>query len=176
MSHHPHQLRNSHSINLIERRRQQLLITIINVVRRNRTITCIYFLSVLAVISVSGSQSPLITITSRGSPSRSEIHFSPAPNSPKSTLREIHVSRPDSSLVPINRQGNNTSSITYANRNDHSFHASHGASTTTSQRDSPVTSPPPTVHTFGRAPSVSSKEKIQSQKYNFSVLPAISSN
>ncbi|CAF0782119.1 unnamed protein product [Adineta ricciae] len=105
------------------------------------------------VISVNASQSPLITITARGSPSRSEIHFSPAPNSPKSTLREIRVSRPDSPLVPINRQGNNTPSITYANGNDHNIHASHGASTTTNQRELPVTSPPPTVHMFGRAPS-----------------------
>ncbi|UJR26863.1 hypothetical protein I4U23_008174 [Adineta vaga] len=111
------------------------------------------------VINLSASQSPLITITARGSPNRSEIRFSPSPNPPKSTIREFRISRPDSPSTSINRQGINNPSITpYTNGNDHNFHASHGAPPhTTNQRELPVTSPPPppppAIQIFGRAPS-----------------------
>ncbi|CAF2814343.1 unnamed protein product [Rotaria sp. Silwood2] len=59
-----------------------------------------------AVISVS-SRSPLITIASGGSPSRSEIRVSSSPTTNKSTLREIRISRPDSPSISINRTGPN---------------------------------------------------------------------
>jgi len=56
-----------------------------------------------ALINISASQSPLITIASAGSPSRSEIRVSSSPQTNKSTLREIRISRPDSPSILINR-------------------------------------------------------------------------
>ena len=66
-----------------------------------------FYLFCLALISVSAKQSPLITIASGGSPTRSEIRLSSAPNPNKSTLREIRISRPDSPSISINRTGTN---------------------------------------------------------------------
>jgi hypothetical protein len=107
-----------------------------------------------ALISVSASQSPLITIASRGSPNRSEIRFSSSPNPTKSTLREIRISRPDSPSISINRQGINNQPITYSNGNDNAFYISLGTPTNTNQRELSVSSPPPSVHMLGRTPSV----------------------
>lgn len=55
------------------------------------------------MINISASQSPLITIASAGSPTRSEIRVSSSPQTNKSTLREIRISRPDSPSILINR-------------------------------------------------------------------------
>ncbi len=103
-----------------------------------------------ALISVTASQSPLITIASRGSPNRSEIRFSPSPNPTKSTVREIRISRPDSPSISINnRQGIPNQPITYTNGNDNAFHISLGAPTNTNQRELSVSSPPPSIHLLG---------------------------
>ncbi|CAF0997804.1 unnamed protein product [Adineta steineri] len=107
------------------------------------------------VISVSASQSPLITIASRGSPNRSEIRFSPSPNPAKSTLREFRISRPDSPSIAINRQGITNPPMPYTNGNDNSFHISVGPPINSNQRDLPVSPPPSSssIHMRGRTPS-----------------------
>jgi len=113
-----------------------------------------------ALISVSASQSPLITIASRGSPNRSEIRFSPSPNPTKSTLREIRISRPDSPSISINnRQGIPNQPKPYTNGNDNAFHISLGTPMNTNQRELSISSPPPTsssssIHMLGRASPV----------------------
>jgi hypothetical protein len=91
----------------------------------------------LALISVSSTQSPLITIASGGSPTRSEIRVSSSPKTNKSTLREIRISRPDSPSISINRTGTNqpitfTSNAnggTITNGTGGAFHISVGAPT-----------------------------------------------
>jgi hypothetical protein len=113
-----------------------------------------------ALISVSASQSPLITIASRGSPNRSEICFSPLSNPKKSTLREIRISRPDSPSISINnRQGIPNQTKTYSNGNDNAFHISLGTPINANQRELSVSSPPPSsssssIHMVGRASPV----------------------
>lgn len=118
-----------------------------------------------ALISVSASQSPLITIASRGSPSRSEIRFLSSPNPTKSTLREIRISRPDSPSISINnRQGIPNQPITYANGNDNAFHISLGNPPNNNQRELPISSPPSSVHLLGRTSPVylNNRKSVQS--------------
>ena len=96
----------------------------------------------LALISVSSAQSPLITIASGGSPSRSEIRLSSAPKNTKSTLREIRISRPDSPTISINRSPSNqpitftsnTNGGTITNGSGGAFHISVGAPNSATQR------------------------------------------
>jgi hypothetical protein len=96
----------------------------------------------LALISVSSKQTPLITIASGGSPSRSEIRVSSSPTTNKSTLREIRISRPDSPTISINRSGTNqpitfTSNAnggTITNGTGGAFHISVGTPTKLTQR------------------------------------------
>jgi len=114
-----------------------------------------------ALISVSASQSPLITIASRGSPNRSEIRFSPSPNPTKSTLREIRISRPDSPSISINnRQGIPNQPKPYTNGNDNAFHISLGTPINVNQRELSISSPPPpppsssSIHMLGRVSPV----------------------
>ncbi|CAF3944203.1 unnamed protein product [Rotaria sp. Silwood1] len=84
-----------------------------------------------AVISVSSSQSPVITT---------------AP-------REIRISRPDSPSISINnRQEIKNQSINYANGNDNAFHISLGTPpTTTNQREVSVSSPLSSIRMLGRS-------------------------
>ncbi len=122
-----------------------------------------------ALFSVSSSQSPLITIASRGSPNRSEIRFSPSPNPTKSTLREIRISRPDSPSISINnRQTIPNQPITYTNGNDNAFHISLGTPINSNQRELSVTSPPlpsssSSIHMLGRTSPV----KLNNEEYKF---------
>jgi len=96
----------------------------------------------LALISVSSTQSPLITIASGGSPSRSEIRVSSSPKTNKSTLHEIRISRPDSPSISINRTGtnqpitftSNANSGTITNGTSGAFHISVEAPTKLTQR------------------------------------------
>ncbi|CAF3095523.1 unnamed protein product [Rotaria socialis] len=107
------------------------------------------------VISVSASQSPVITIGSRGSPNRSEIRFSSSSNPNKSTFKEILISRPDSPSISINRQGITNQPITYSNGNDNAFHISLGTPTPANQREISVSSPLSAIHMLGRtSPSI----------------------
>lgn len=84
------------------------------------------YLYILALISVSSTQSPLITIASGGTPSRSEIRVSSSPTTNKSTLREIRISRPDSPSISINRTGTNQP-ITYTNNTNNATITNGGA-------------------------------------------------
>lgn len=77
---------------------------------------------------MSAKQSPLITIASAGSPNRSEIRVSSAPQTTKSTFREIRISRPDSPVISFNRTNTNQS-ITNGG-NPGAFHISVGTPTT----------------------------------------------
>ncbi|CAF1223435.1 unnamed protein product [Rotaria sordida] len=96
-----------------------------------------------ALISVSSTKSPLITIASGGLPSRSEIRVSSSPTTNKSTLREIRISRPDSPSISINRTGTNQP-ITFTNNSNDgmitngsggAFHISVEPPTNTIQHD-----------------------------------------
>lgn len=111
----------------------------------NITIDICLLLS-LAIISLSSSQSPVITIASRGSPNRSEIRFSSSPTPTKSTFQEIRISRPDSPSILINRHAIKNQPITYTNGNDNAFHISLGTPTTTNQREISLSSPLSSVH------------------------------
>ncbi|CAF1103454.1 unnamed protein product [Rotaria sp. Silwood1] len=106
-----------------------------------------------ALISVSSTKSPLITIASGGSPSRSEFRVSSSPIANKSTLREIRISRPDSPSISINRTGTNQPITFTSNTNgrmipngndDGAFHISVEPPINTIQHDSRTrqTSPP----------------------------------
>lgn len=122
----------------------------------------ILFSLITAVISVSASQSPVITIASRGSPNRSEIRFSSSPNPAKSTFKEILISRPDSPSISINRQGIKAPSINYSNGNDSAFHISLGTPTTNNQREISLSSPLPTsMHMLGRTSPVTISDKFR---------------
>ena len=111
------------------------------------------------MISVSAAQSPLITIASRGSPSRSEIRFLSSPNPTKSTVREIRISRPDSPSISINnRQGIPNQPITYTNGNDNAFHISLGNPSNNNQREIPISSTPPSIHMLGRTSPVNENQ------------------
>ncbi|CAF1150711.1 unnamed protein product [Didymodactylos carnosus] len=79
------------------------------------------------MISVSSSQTPLITIAA-GSPTRSEIRVAASPKLPKATtVREIRISRPDSPSITLNRNqiGNGTPGINSGTGG--AFHISVGA-------------------------------------------------
>ncbi|CAF1543507.1 unnamed protein product [Rotaria magnacalcarata] len=114
------------------------------------------------LISVSASQSPVITIASRGSPNRSEIRFSSSPNPNKSTFKEIRISRPDSPSISINRQGIINQPITYSNGNDNAVHISLGTPTAANQREISVSSPLSAIHMLGRtSPSIRQIEMLR---------------
>lgn len=109
----------------------------------------------LAMISVSASQSPVITIASRASPNRSEIRFVSSPIPSKSAVREIRISRPDSPSISINnRSGISNSPLAYTNGTDNAFHISLGTPAKIIPRDLSVSSPPPTLHRLGRTSPV----------------------
>ena len=122
-----------------------------------------------AVISVSASQSPLITIASRGSPNRSEIRFLSSPNSTKSTRREIRISRPDSPSISINnRQGiPSNPPISYTNGNDSAFHLTRGTPPNNNQRELPISSPPPSLHILGRTSPVNLNNSKSVERFLF---------
>ncbi|CAF1099093.1 unnamed protein product [Adineta steineri] len=120
--------------------------------KRDLMLTKKKYLSSLALISVSSSQSPLITIASGGSTNRSQIRVSSSslPKTNKSTLHEIHISRPDSPTISINRTGTNQP-ITFTstpngglitNGNGSAFHISVGTPTNSVQHDIRGQTPP----------------------------------
>ncbi|CAF0757061.1 unnamed protein product [Adineta ricciae] len=96
-----------------------------------------------ALISVSASQSPLITIASGGSTNRQQIRFSSVPKTTKSTLHEIRISRPDSPTISINRSGTNQpitftttpNGSTITNGTSGAFHISLGTPSSPTQRE-----------------------------------------
>lgn len=117
------------------------------------------FFSSLALISVSASQSPVITIASRASPNRSEIRFVSSPIPTKSAVREIRISRPDSPSISINnRPGISNSPLAYTNGADNAFHISLGTPSKIIPRDLSVSSPPPSIHRLGRTSPVNVSE------------------
>ena len=133
-----------------------------------------FFLSCKAVISFSSSQSPLITIVPGGSSNRSGIRFSSSPNSTKPNFKEIRISRPDSPSISINRQRVKNKSHICANGNDNTFHISLGTPTNTNQKELSVSSPPSSIHMWGRTSPVKLKNKNENiEKFNFQSLHQI---
>ena len=96
-----------------------------------------------AVISVSSSPAPVITIAPRAALNRSEIRFSSSPKTIRSPLRTVSMSRADSPSRQIN-------SLEYpSNGHEKPFHITMGSPATA--RESSVS---PSLHMFGRTGSV----------------------
>ena len=123
------------------------------------------------MISVSASQSPVITIASRASPNRSEIRFVSSPTPSKSTVREIRISRPDSPSISINnRPGISNSPLAYTNGTDNAFHISLGTPSKIIPRDLSVSSPPPAVHRLGRTSPVNFSHTTNEENQGLNML------